>query len=61
MPATTRPPKTADLPVGLVRPQRLGEVEIGALDEVLRVNLHPALKAVQAILPGMKARGWGGS
>ena len=25
----------------------------------MRVNLHPALKAVQAILPGMKARSWG--
>ncbi|HUN50595.1 MAG TPA: SDR family oxidoreductase, partial [Candidatus Sulfotelmatobacter sp.] len=23
------------------------------------VNLHPALKAVQATLPGMKTRGWG--
>ncbi|SNB78681.1 NAD(P)-dependent dehydrogenase, short-chain alcohol dehydrogenase family [Arboricoccus pini] len=45
--------------VGLVRPQRLAEVEIEALDDVLRVNLHPALKAVQTTLPGMKARGWG--
>jgi NAD(P)-dependent dehydrogenase (short-subunit alcohol dehydrogenase family) len=45
--------------VGLVRPQRLGEVDLDALDDVLRVNLHPALIAVQAALPGMKARGWG--
>lgn len=45
--------------VGLVRPQPLGEVEIDALDEVLRVNLHPALLAAQALLPGMKQRGWG--
>lgn len=45
--------------VGLVRPQRLEEVGIDALDDVLRVNLHPALKVAQAILPGMKARGWG--
>lgn len=45
--------------VGLVRPQRLGEVDVVALEEVLRVNLHPALKAVQSILPGMKARAWG--
>ena len=45
--------------VGLVRPQRLGEVELSALEEVLRVNLHPALQAVQAILPGLRARGWG--
>ena len=45
--------------VGLVRPQRLGMVELSVLDEVLRMNLHPALQAVQAILPGMTARGWG--
>lgn len=42
--------------VGLVRPQRLGEVELAALEEVMRVNLHPALQAAQAILPGMKDR-----
>jgi NAD(P)-dependent dehydrogenase (short-subunit alcohol dehydrogenase family) len=45
--------------VGLVRPQRLGEVELQALEDVLRVNLHPALQAVQTILPGMRERGWG--
>ncbi|MGJ5181102.1 SDR family oxidoreductase [Bradyrhizobium oligotrophicum] len=45
--------------VGLVRPQRLGAVELSALDEVMRVNLHPALQAVQAVLPGMMERGWG--
>lgn len=45
--------------VGLVRPQRLGEIELSALEEVMRVNLHPALQAVQAILPGMKDCGWG--
>jgi 3-oxoacyl-[acyl-carrier protein] reductase len=45
--------------VGLVRPQRLGEIDLSALEEVMRVNLHPALQAVQALLPGMKARGWG--
>lgn len=45
--------------VGLVRPQRLEAVELSALDDVLRVNLHPAVQAVQAILPGMTARSWG--
>jgi 3-oxoacyl-[acyl-carrier protein] reductase len=45
--------------VGLVRPQRLGAVELTALEEVMRVNLHPALQTVQALLPGMSARGWG--
>ncbi|MBN8904332.1 MAG: SDR family NAD(P)-dependent oxidoreductase, partial [Rhodospirillales bacterium] len=45
--------------VGLVRPQRLGSVDLEVLDDVMRVNLHPALQAVQALLPGMTARQWG--
>lgn len=45
--------------VGLVRPQRLGAVELPALEEVMRINLHPAVQAVQALLPGMVERGWG--
>ncbi|OUJ14662.1 SDR family oxidoreductase [Acetobacter sp. DsW_063] len=45
--------------VGLVRPQWLGEIDLATLDDVLRVNLHPAVQAAQAFLPGMKARGWG--
>ena len=45
--------------VGLVRPQRLGAVELSALDEVMRVNLHPALQVAQVLLPGMMERSWG--
>jgi 3-oxoacyl-[acyl-carrier protein] reductase len=45
--------------VGLVRPALLADVTLAALDEVFRVNLHPALAAAQAVLPGMLARGWG--
>jgi NAD(P)-dependent dehydrogenase (short-subunit alcohol dehydrogenase family) len=45
--------------VGLVRPQRLGSINLTALEEVMRLNLHPALQAVQALLPGMTERGWG--
>lgn len=45
--------------VGLVRPQLLPDVTLDVLDEVLSVNLHPALLATQAALPGMQARGWG--
>lgn len=45
--------------LGLVRPAPLADVTLSALDEVLRVNLHPALLAMQAALPAMQARGWG--
>lgn len=45
--------------VGLVKPQRLGEVDLSSFDEVMRVNLYPAIQGTQAILAGMKARGWG--
>ncbi|AYD03944.1 SDR family oxidoreductase [Neorhizobium sp. NCHU2750] len=45
--------------VGLVGAAPLGDIALDTLDEVLRVNLHPALIAAQAALPGMKARGWG--
>lgn len=45
--------------VGLVRAQALGEVDLASFDEVMQVNLHPALQATQALLPGMRKRGWG--
>ena len=45
--------------VGLVRPQALGEIELDAFDEVMRLNLHSALQATQTLLPGMRTRGWG--
>ncbi|KEA65450.1 3-oxoacyl-[acyl-carrier protein] reductase [Marinobacterium lacunae] len=45
--------------VGLVRPALLEDVTLPALDEVFGVNLHPALLAAQAALPGMRARRWG--
>jgi len=45
--------------VGLVRQQILGEVDLDDFDAVIRVNLHSALQATQALLPGMRERGWG--
>ena len=45
--------------VGLVKPQRVGNIDLDAMDSVLALNLHPAVQAVQALLPGMRARGWG--
>ena len=45
--------------VGLVRPQLLGAVDLDDFDAVMRVNLHSALLATQALLPGMRDRRWG--
>lgn len=45
--------------VGLVRAAPLGDIPVETLKEVMRVNLHPALVATQAALPGMRSRGWG--
>ncbi|MBT9266454.1 SDR family oxidoreductase [Pseudomonas sp. MG-9] len=45
--------------VGLVRPQTLGDIDLDAFDDVMRLNLHSALQATQALLPGMRTRGWG--
>ncbi len=45
--------------VAAVLPQRLGEIDLDSLDQTLRVNLHPAVQAAQALLPSMRQRGWG--
>lgn len=45
--------------VGLVKPQHLGEVDMTSFEDVMRVNLFPAIQGAQAILAGMKDRGWG--
>ncbi|WGY73490.1 SDR family oxidoreductase [Burkholderia cepacia] len=45
--------------VGLVRAQSVDDVTLGDLDDVLALNLHPAIQTVQALLPGMRERGWG--
>jgi len=45
--------------VGLVKPQRLGEVDLPSFEDVMRVNLFPAIQGTQAILAGMKDRSWG--
>ncbi|NID05663.1 SDR family oxidoreductase [Luteibacter jiangsuensis] len=45
--------------VATVRPQRIGDIDLNDLDATLALNLHPAVQAVQALLPGMRERGWG--
>jgi 3-oxoacyl-[acyl-carrier protein] reductase len=45
--------------VGLVRPQKLGAIELDDLDAVFALNLHPAVQLAQALLPGMREAGRG--
>jgi NAD(P)-dependent dehydrogenase (short-subunit alcohol dehydrogenase family) len=45
--------------VSVVGAAPLGDIPVETLEEVMRLNLHPALVAVQAALPGMRARRWG--
>jgi NAD(P)-dependent dehydrogenase (short-subunit alcohol dehydrogenase family) len=45
--------------VGYVRLARIGEVDLDDLEYSFRLNLTPAVQTVQALLPGMRARGWG--
>jgi NAD(P)-dependent dehydrogenase (short-subunit alcohol dehydrogenase family) len=43
----------------LARFHRVGEIKLSDVDDILRMNLHPAILAVQALLPNMKAKRWG--
>ncbi|HVJ40116.1 MAG TPA: SDR family oxidoreductase [Dongiaceae bacterium] len=45
--------------VGLVKLHRIGEIDLADVDDIMRVNLHPTIQTTQALLPGMKAKGWG--
>lgn len=45
--------------VGFVRLARIGQVDIDDLEYTLRLNLTPAVQVVQALLPQMRAKGWG--
>ncbi|MFC7337535.1 SDR family oxidoreductase [Haloferula chungangensis] len=45
--------------VGLVNPAPLGEITLDDFDAVIDMNLRVAIQLTQAVLPGMKERGWG--
>lgn len=45
--------------VGLVNPAPLGEITLEDFDAVIDMNLRVAIQLTQAVLPGMKERGWG--
>jgi NAD(P)-dependent dehydrogenase (short-subunit alcohol dehydrogenase family) len=45
--------------VGLARLHPVGEIDLRDVDDMLRVNVHPTVQAAQAVLPTLKAKGWG--
>ena len=45
--------------VAAVRPAYLGNVDLGDLAYVFDLNVRTAVQLTQAVLPGMKERGWG--
>jgi 3-oxoacyl-[acyl-carrier protein] reductase len=45
--------------VGFTRMQWLGEIDLKDVDDILRVNLGPTIQTVQAVLPTLRAKGWG--
>jgi len=44
---------------GVGKLQRLGEVDLAVLDQLMQFNLHSPINAVQAILPTLREKGWG--
>lgn len=45
--------------VGAVAPAMLGDVELADLAHIFDLNVRTAVQLTQAVMPGMKERGWG--
>jgi NAD(P)-dependent dehydrogenase (short-subunit alcohol dehydrogenase family) len=45
--------------VGFARFGRIGEIDLDDLSEIYDLNVRTTVQVVQAVLPGMKAAGWG--
>jgi NAD(P)-dependent dehydrogenase (short-subunit alcohol dehydrogenase family) len=45
--------------VGINHVQMLGEVDLGKFDAVIDINLRTAIQCAEAVLPGMKKKGYG--
>ena len=45
--------------VGSVHPAALDDAEWASLEAAMRLNLGTALALTQAVLPGLRAQGWG--
>jgi len=45
--------------LGMIRMAPLGEIDLADVDDIMRGNIDPTIQAVQALLPTMRAKGWG--
>ncbi|SEV92624.1 SDR family oxidoreductase [Luteibacter sp. 329MFSha] len=45
--------------VAVVRPQAIDDIDLDTFDATVALNLRPAIQTLQALLPGMRQRGWG--
>jgi NAD(P)-dependent dehydrogenase (short-subunit alcohol dehydrogenase family) len=45
--------------VGMVKLAPFGEIDLGDVDELFRMNVHPAVLAGQTILPTLREKRWG--
>jgi 3-oxoacyl-[acyl-carrier protein] reductase len=45
--------------VGYVKLAPIGNIDLNDLDDILQLNLVPTIQTVQALLPQMRAKGWG--
>lgn len=44
---------------GIAKPKSIDDIDENVWDETIRVNLKSCFLTIQAVLPGMRARGWG--
>lgn len=45
--------------VGLARLAPVGEIDLADVDDLVRMNVHSAILATQAVLPTLREKGWG--
>jgi NAD(P)-dependent dehydrogenase (short-subunit alcohol dehydrogenase family) len=45
--------------LGLARLHAVGAIDLDDVDAMMRVNVNATIQTVQALLPGLRAKGWG--
>lgn len=44
---------------GITKMQPVGEIELQAVDDIMRFNVNSAILTTQSVLPSLRAKGWG--